>query len=89
MEKWKLINYFDGWGNPDDGWEVNNLREEFSFLLPTDATHKEILRHLKQVRFFTVVNKRRFAVEENGEFIEIYERKGMKPICALRLLEVA
>ena len=89
MEKWKLINYFDVWGNPDDGWEVNNLCEEFDILLPADATHKEILRSLKQARFLTAVNKRRFAMEENGEFIEIYERKGMKPICALRLLEVA
>ena len=82
---WQLINYFDVWGNEKDGWEVNNQCVEFDDLyLAEDVTNKEILTYLKQIEFLATDDMRRLVVEDYGDLIEIYERKGMKPLCSLR-----
>ena len=40
MDKWQFINYFDVWGNTEEGWEVNNLCKEWQTELPHDAEAK-------------------------------------------------
>ena len=83
--KFTLVNYFDVWGNAEDGWDVNNWCVEYDDLCITDdATDKEILEYLVKTGFLTTSDMRRLAVENLGEFIEIYERRGMKPLCSLR-----
>jgi hypothetical protein len=49
--KVKLINYFDVWGNEEEGFEVNNLCEECQFTLPNEFTNEELLESLKDVGF--------------------------------------
>ena len=84
-QTYSLVNYFDILGNERDGWEVNNQCVEFDDLVITDdATNKEILTYLKQIGFLSTDDKRRLVVEDLGDLIEIYQRKGMMPICGLR-----
>lgn len=86
VRTYALINYFDVWGNAKDGWEVNDMCTEFEDLQITDdATDKDILEYLVQIGFLTTSDRRRLVVEDlGGQNIEIYQRKGMKPLCSLR-----
>ena len=79
--KYSLINFFDVWGNAKDGWEVNNQCVEFNDLVITDeATEKDILNYLVQIKFLSTSDRRRVRLEFTGNVIEIYEVKGWKPI---------
>ena len=79
--KYSLINFFDVWGNAKDGWEVNNQCVEFNDLIITDeATEKDILNYLVQIKFLSTSDRRRVRLEFTGNVIEIYEVKGWKPI---------
>ena len=83
-QTYNLRNYFDVWGNETDGWEVNNSCIEFDDLVISDeSTNKEILSFLKLIGFLTTDDMRRLVVENHGDLIEVYERKGYKPLCAL------
>jgi hypothetical protein len=83
--KYQLINYFDVWGNAKDGWEVNNQCVEFEDLyIMSNATDKDVLNYLKSIGFLTTSDMRKLVVKDSGDWIEIYERKGMKPLCSLR-----
>ena len=83
--KYSLINYFDVWGNAEEGWIVNDQCVEFDDLVITDdATDKDILNYLKEIGFLATSDRRRVGVEEYAmDQIEIYEVKGHRPICAL------
>lgn len=88
--KYCLINYFDVWGNETDGWEVNDqcyVGDDLmgdTFYITDDATNKEILNYLVEIGFLTTSDMRKLAVDQYtyAGRIEIYERKGMKPLCA-------
>lgn len=83
--KYELINYFDVWGNAEDGWEINNQCVELRDLVITDgATDKDILNYLVDIGFLVTSDMRKLVVENNGDMIEIFEKKSMKPICRLQ-----
>ena len=92
MEKtgheYKLIHYFDVWGNAKEGWEINNQcyvgnsPMGDTFYLSDDLTKKEILEYLVKIQFLNTSDMRKLYVDEfSSDMIEIYERKGMKPLC--------
>lgn len=83
--KWSLVNYFDVWGNADDGWTVNDQCVEFDDLVVDDeASEKEVLDYLKTIGFLTTSDRRRVRTEEIApDLIEVYEVKGRRPICGL------
>lgn len=82
--RYMLLNYFDVW-DTEDGWEVNNQCVEFNDLhITDDATEKEICEYLKQIGFLNTSDMRRLYVEDTSAGIEIFERKGMKPLCRLQ-----
>ena len=86
--KYKLINYFDVWGNEKDGYEVNNLCTEADDLwIDDDSTLKEIAKFLVQIGFLVTSDMRKLYLEDDGTYIEIYQRKGMYPLG--RLEEIA
>ena len=88
MTQYRLIHYFDVWGNKDDGWEINNQHEVFNNLdIPHDFDYKKILTYLKEIGFLVTNDMRRLLIEEHGNSIEVYERKNMKPICMLSPVE--
>ena len=71
--KYELINYFDVWGNAEDGWEINNQCVEFRDLVITDgATDKDILNYLVDIGFLATSDMRKLLVDNNGDVIEIY-----------------
>lgn len=81
VSKWKLVNYFDVWGNEKDGYEVNNLCVEYDDLnITDDATDKDILNYLKDTGFLVTSDRRKVYLEDMGDMIEIYQRKGNYPL---------
>lgn len=45
--KYKLVDYFDVWGNEEDGWEVNNLATiEEGIWIFDDADDQEVLDYM-------------------------------------------
>ena len=52
--KWSLINFTDVWGNPVDGWEVNDLETMYEDLYINSAsTDQEILHYLKTTGYLS------------------------------------
>lgn len=85
VRKYQLINYFDVWGNAKDGYEINNMCvEEENIWVDDDSTPKEIVSYLKNIGYLSTNDMRKLVVEDLGEFIEIYKRKGMYPLYSLR-----
>lgn len=79
--KWKLVNYFDVWGDEEGGWQVNDLCVEFDDLnITDDATDKDILEYLRQIGFLSTSDMRRLYLEDMGDMIEIYQRKDNYPL---------
>jgi hypothetical protein len=64
--KVELINYFDIWGNPEEGYEVNNLCSEGEFHLPKDFTEEQLLQGLKDHGFL-----REFVKMEDIDFMDL------------------
>ena len=80
-----LINYFDVWGNEEDGYEVNDACVEAEDLVITDeATDEDIVDYLFQNGYLTTNDFNLFEVDDSGDFIEIYEKAGLKPLYSLR-----
>ena len=66
--KWSLINYTDVWGNPVDGWEVNDLETMYEdlYINPT-STDQEILHYLKTTGYLSTENPDTVALEDYGD----------------------
>jgi len=84
--KYTLINYFDVWGNKDDGWEVNDqCIEADDIVIADDATPKEICEYLKSIKMLATSDMRRLEVIDWGDLIEINERKSGRPLFGLHM----
>ena len=83
---WSLVDYFDVWGNPEDGWEVNNLSIEFDDLyLDPDITDEEIVDYLKSIGYFNKdVTMADLEIEDSGDMIEFFKADDMMPLCRLQ-----
>ena len=83
--KWQLVDYTDVWGNEKDGWEINDWDiVEKEIVISDYATDKEIINYLNAIGYLGSNDMRRIAVEDLGDFIEIEQRKYMKPLYSLR-----
>lgn len=79
-----LINYFDVWGNEKEGYEINNQCIECDdLIILDDASDKDILNYLKDSGYLKTSDMRHLVVENFGDNIEIYQRKGIKPLFGL------
>jgi hypothetical protein len=87
QDKYRVINYFDVWGNEADGWEVNNLCEE-GYILVTDYTdYEELVGHLKAMDLLHYEVKPEEIVWNNDyEMIELYEKRNQMPLFRLDLV---
>lgn len=81
---YNLVDYFDVWKDELGSWTVNDqcIREEGLYISP-DATNKQILQFLKRIGFLKTDDMRRLYVDDYGDMIEIYARKGNMPLGAL------
>ena len=85
-----LVDYFDVWGNEEDGWEVNNQSVEADdIFISDDTTDEELLDYLKGIRYFNQDVKLSDIYIDwgDGDFIEIFKADDMMPICSLRINE--
>ena len=84
MSTWRIIDYSDVWGNPEDGYEVNNstiVKENVE--ISNDATDKQIVQLLNDIDYFICNDLRVLKVEDNVDWIEVYRKKDMYPLCRL------
>jgi len=82
--KYTLINQFDVWGNEVDGYEVNNQCVEMTGITITDdATDKDIIKYLIDVKFLVYDAFNLVEVVNSGDLIELFEAKTGCPICYL------
>nr|DAN68017.1 MAG TPA: hypothetical protein [Caudoviricetes sp.] len=83
--KYRLINYFDVWGNEEDGYEVNDLCvEETGIFIADDSTDQEVLNLLVRIGFLTTDDPEKVCVINNGDMIEI---ESVEDGCPLGRLE--
>lgn len=83
--KYKLVDYFDVWGNLEDGYEVNNLAVVADdIVLSDDVTDQEILDFLENMGYLTTNDLNKIEVISwDSDFIELFEIETGCPICRL------
>lgn len=70
--KYKLINYFDVWGNAEVGYEVNDLCvEETGIFIADDTTDQEVLSLLVRIGFLVTDDLEKVCIKWEGDMIEI------------------
>lgn len=86
-----LINYFDVWGNEEDGWEVNNLsRDETDIWIDDDTTDEELVDFLiDDVGFLSPSARGKVAVWNEGDIIEFEVEETGEPLCRLERTRTA
>lgn len=86
--KYQLIDYFDVWGNEEDGYEVNNSTIEFQVILPYDATVEDVIMALICKNYFTpLATKWTVEALDDGDIIELFDVENKMPLCRLDYLE--
>ena len=90
MATYTLINYFDVWGNEEDGYEVNNQCIEVEdVVIADDATDQDIIDYLFNNEYLRDDDVSLYEIEYGcGDFIEIYVKETMMPLYSLRKNEV-
>jgi hypothetical protein len=92
MDKYKVINYFDVWGNEEDGWEVNNLCSE-GYITVKDYTNvEEIVQALKDMErpfLNELATVEALEVHNDYEMIEFFEKRNGMPLFRLELQQNA
>lgn len=88
VNHYKLIDYFDVWGNATDGWEVNDLTTvEDDIILAEDLTDEEIIDFLIQIEYLKPEAKGNVYLEsQDNEMIEIVQTKDDCPIGRLEMI---
>ena len=88
VNHYKLIDYFDVWGNATDGWEVNDLTTvEDDIILAEDLTNEEIIDFLIQIEYLKPEAKGNVYLEsQDNEMIEIVQTKDDCPIGRLEMI---
>ena len=86
---YRLVNYFDVWGNPEDGFDVNDARVEAEDIrIKKDATDSEIIEALINYGWLSPDARGRIYVEDLGTgWIELSLEETGEPIGRLELKE--
>ena len=88
VNKYKIVDYIDVWGNATDGWEVNNLTTvEDDIVIAEDSTDEEIIEFLIQIEYLKPEAKELVHLESyDNEMIEIVQTKDDYPIGRLEMI---
>ena len=92
VNKYKLVDYIDVWGNPIDGWQVNLLYNDYDtedtcFRISEDATDEEIIDFLIQIDYLKPEAKNLVHLESyDNEMIEIVHTADDYPIGRLEMI---
>lgn len=91
MKKYQLWTY-ELWGNPKDGFEVNDRRKQCVVELPDDATDKQIKRALYDCGIFSRgIMGARLQIDGESDYTLYINHTaqsvgGYKPLCELERL---
>lgn len=86
--RYRLIDYFDVWGNEKDGYEVNNQCILFDDLhMSQDITDQEILDYLKSIGYLNTAEIEKFYIISDCDYIELFQADNMYPLCRLELVD--
>lgn len=88
VNHYKLVDYFDVWGNEEDGWEVNDLTTvEDDIVIAEDSTDEEIIDFLIQIEYLKPEARENVHLESyDNEMIEIVQTKDDYPIGRLEMI---
>lgn len=88
VNHYKLIDYFDVWGNETDGWEINDLTTvEDDIIFAEDSSDEEIIDFLIQIEYLKPEAKELVHLESyDNEMIEIVQTKDDYPIGRLEMI---
>lgn len=80
-----LWDYFDVWGNEEEGWTVNNQTVLYEGLsIEDDATETDLLKMLKGIGYLTTDDPTKIVVDfSDPDVIFISTAEGY-PLCELR-----
>jgi hypothetical protein len=84
---YELFDYFDVWGNAEDGWEVNDVAKiEDDIVITDDASDDEILDYLiNTIGWLSPDAKGKVRVENNGDgIIEFFQEEDDYPLGSLQ-----
>lgn len=86
---YNLINYFDVWGNEEEGYTVNNqCVEKENVCIPDDVKCYEIIDYLKCIGFLkNDCETSDFNINMDYEIIEISTAENDYPLCAFMCVE--
>ena len=79
LDVYRLVNYFDVWGNEKDGFEVNDLCYAGWYVVSEKATNKHFIKTMRK----DLGVKPRLRLQVNGdcgEMIEIEHKSSGEPI---------
>jgi len=87
--KIEFVDFWDVWGNPKDGWEVNNLsRNEYTSRKFDIWNRKKVLKWLKRIKYLKkTVREKSIEWKETDEGYILYQANNGLPLCEIRLLE--
>ena len=92
VNKYKIVDYIDVWGNAEDGWEVNLWfndydTEDTCLRIAEDVTDEEIIDYLIQIEYLKPEAKELVHLESyDNEMIEIVQTKDDYPIGRLEMI---
>jgi hypothetical protein len=87
----KIIDYFDVWGNPKDGFDVNNLCQwQTDFYIDPSIldSKKTLLSWLRSVGYLKPGNGlNALTVTDYHPYYEIERRRTGEPVCRIEVIE--
>ena len=85
LERFTLVDYFDVWGNEEDGYEVNDLAREEGFFLPKNYTNAQAIACLRGSGYLNnKATEKTVEVEDLPDLgIELVSSENGCPICRL------
>lgn len=84
MSKYTLIDYYDVWGNSEEGFEVNNLMRFDNYIdIAENASDDDIIQGLINKGYLTE-NRDYTVYADDDTFMEIFLTENYYPVCALQ-----
>lgn len=91
LDTYRVIDYFDVWGNEQEGYEVNNLSHVGDIKLNNYTNYHEMFQALIDIGFLTDLYEldeliSKFDIWNDYTFIEFHTKEDNKPSFRLELV---
>jgi hypothetical protein len=85
--KIELLNYFDVWGNEEDGYEVNDQTRHEHDDFPDVIADQSVLDFLINKDYIVDATLDDLEICDQGDYIQILDKLTGKPLYGISLLE--